>query len=167
MNMSNKPENSQKSSSHGGAANHLSSEEHLKQSIEKTVVSAVVQAAGLSRRRLLIGLGATTLTTLISQLLPLDKIVALAADPVGKPEKTDLSIGFIPITCATPIIMAEPLGFYKKYGLTAKVNRAAGWAMVRDWAINKEVDAAHMLSPMPLAIALAPARCLFLFYADC
>ena len=26
--------------------------------------------------------------------------------------------------------------------------------MVRDWAINKEVDAAHMLSPMPLFITL-------------
>ena len=29
-----------------------------------------------------------------------------------------------------------------------------GWAVVRDWAINGEVDAAHMLSPMPLAISL-------------
>jgi hypothetical protein len=26
----------------------------------------------------------------------------------GKPEKTDLKVGFIPISCATPIIMAEP-----------------------------------------------------------
>jgi nitrate/nitrite transport system substrate-binding protein len=34
------------------------------------------------------------------------------------------------------------------------VRRASGWAMVRDWAINKEVDAAHMLSPMPLSITL-------------
>ncbi len=65
-----------------------------------------------------------------------------------------MSIGFIPITCGTPIIMAEPLGFYKKHGLNASVKRAAGWAMIRDWAVNKEVDAAHMLTPMPLAITL-------------
>ncbi len=65
-----------------------------------------------------------------------------------------MSIGFIPITCGTPIIMAEPLGFYKKHGLNASVKRAAGWAMIRDWAVNKEVDAAHMLAPMPLAITL-------------
>jgi nitrate/nitrite transport system substrate-binding protein len=50
--------------------------------------------------------------------------------------------------------MAEPLGFYKKHGLNASVKRAAGWAMIRDWAVNKEVDAAHMLTPMPLAITL-------------
>jgi hypothetical protein len=25
--------------------------------------------------------------------------------------------GLYPITCATPIIMSEPLGFYEKYGL--------------------------------------------------
>jgi hypothetical protein len=28
-------------------------------------------------------------------------------------EKKDLKIGFIPITCATPLIMADPLGFYR------------------------------------------------------
>jgi nitrate/nitrite transport system substrate-binding protein len=50
--------------------------------------------------------------------------------------------------------MAEPMGFYKKHGLNAKVKKAAGWAMVRDWAITKEVDAAHMPSPMPLSITL-------------
>ncbi|TLY14130.1 MAG: ABC transporter substrate-binding protein, partial [Nitrospirae bacterium] len=54
----------------------------------------------------------------------------------------------------TPIIMAEPLGFYKKHGLNASVKRAAGWAMIRDWAVNKEVDASHFLSPMPLAFTL-------------
>ena len=34
------------------------------------------------------------------------------------PEKKDLKVGFIPITCATPIIMAHPMGFYTKHGLT-------------------------------------------------
>ncbi len=131
-----------------------SSEQNVQKILERTVLSAVVQAAGPTRRQLLAGLGAATLTTLISQIFPLEKMMALAADPVGKPEKKNLSIGFIPITCATPIIMAEPMGFYEKHGLNAKVKRAAGWAMVRDWAINKEVDAAHMLSPMPLAISL-------------
>ncbi len=50
--------------------------------------------------------------------------------------------------------MAEPLGFYKKHGLNASVKHAAGWAMIRDGAVNQEVDAAHMLAPMPLAITL-------------
>jgi nitrate/nitrite transport system substrate-binding protein len=79
---------------------------------------------------------------------------ALAQAKLGPPEKKDLKIGFIPITCATPIIMAEPLGFYRKYGLNAQVVKASSWAMIRDLSINKESDATHMLSPMPLSISM-------------
>jgi nitrate/nitrite transport system substrate-binding protein len=137
------------------AQTHLvSSEEYFERTVERAVCSAVLRAASPTRRQFLAGLGATTLSALIAETFPVGKLAAFAADPVGKPEKQDLSIGFIPITCATPIIMAEPLGFYKKHGLNATVKRAAGWAMIRDWAINKEVDAAHMLTPMPLAITL-------------
>ena len=132
----------------------LSSEENFSNALEDTVTKAVLEAAGPTRRQFLTGLGGAALLGLIGEFFPLSQLKALAADPVGKPEKKDLSIGFIPITCATPIIMAEPMGFYEKHGLNAKVKRAAGWAMVRDWAINKDVDAAHMLSPMPLAITL-------------
>ncbi len=38
-------------------------------------------------------------------------------------EKKDLTIGFIPITCATPIVMSDPLGFYSKYGLNVQVKK--------------------------------------------
>jgi nitrate/nitrite transport system substrate-binding protein len=132
----------------------ISEEDNFSETLENVVTKAVLQEVGPSRRQLLTGLGGAALLGLISEFFPLSQLKALAADPVGKPEKKNLSIGFIPITCATPIIMAEPMGFYTKYGLNAKVRRAAGWAMVRDWAINKDVDAAHMLSPMPLAITL-------------
>jgi len=132
----------------------LSSEENLSKTLETAVAKAVLQEAGPSRRLLLTGLGSAALLGLINEFLPLAQLKALATDPLGKLEKKNLTIGFIPITCATPIIMAEPMGFYSKHGLNAKVKRAAGWAMVRDWAINKNIDAAHMLSPMPLAITL-------------
>lgn len=69
-------------------------------------------------------------------------------------EKTDLQIGFIPITCATPIIMSEPLGFYQKYGFNAKVVKMPSWGAVRDSAIAGELDAYHMLAPMPIAMTL-------------
>ena len=72
----------------------------------------------------------------------------------GAIEKKDLKVGFIPITCATPIIMAHPMGFYAKHGLNVEVIKTAGWAVIRDKTLNKEYDAAHMLSPMPLAISL-------------
>jgi len=131
-----------------------SSEDYFERTVRQAVTSAVLRAAGPTRRQFLAGLGATTLSALIAETFPLSTLTAFAADPVGKPEKQDVSIGFIPITCGTPIIMAEPLGFYKKHGLNASVKRAAGWAMIRDWAVNKEVDASHFLSPMPLAFTM-------------
>lgn len=139
---------------HSTKGAETSAEEYFGRTVTASVTHAVLQASAPSRRRFLAALGATALAAAIEQVLPLGEMIALAADPVGKPEKKDLSVGFIPITCATPIIMAEPLGFYKKHGLNASVKRAAGWAMIRDWAINGEVDAAHMLTPMPLAITL-------------
>jgi nitrate/nitrite transport system substrate-binding protein len=138
-----------------GAQKHLeSSEDYFERTVRQAVTSAVLRAAGPTRRQFLAGLGAATLSALIAETFPLRTLTAFAADPVWKPEKQDVSIGFIPITCGTPIIMAEPLGFYKKHGLNASVKRAAGWAMIRDWAVNNEVSAAHMLTPMPLAITL-------------
>ncbi|MDQ6734020.1 MAG: ABC transporter substrate-binding protein, partial [Nitrospirota bacterium] len=132
----------------------LTSDEHFEETVKRSVVAAVLKAAGPTRRQLLAGMGGAALTALIAEVFPLAKLTAFAADPAGKPEKKDVAIGFIPITCGTPIIMAEPLGFYKKHGLNASVKRAAGWAMIRDWTVNKETDAAHMLTPMPLAMTL-------------
>lgn len=126
--------------------------------LDRAVESAVVRAIfgdDYSRRRFMQAVGAGTALEMIRSVFPLDDAKAMAQEAgAGAIEKPELSIGFIPITCATPIIMAEPMGFYEKHGLKAKVRKAAGWAMVRDWAITKEVDAAHMLSPMPLSITL-------------
>jgi len=133
---------------------NVTAEENLSRTVEASVVGAVLRATPPTRRQLLAALGTAALVTLIDEVFPLGPLKALAADPVGRPEKTDVTIGFIPITCGTPIIMAEPMGFYKKHGLNASVKRAAGWAMIRDWSMNKETDAAHMLTPMPLAITL-------------
>jgi nitrate/nitrite transport system substrate-binding protein len=130
------------------------SDEHFEETVKRSVVAAVLKAAGPTRRQVLAGMGGAALMALIAEVFPLAKLIAFAADPAGKPEKKDVAIGFIPITCGTPIIMAEPLGFYKKHGLNASVKRAAGWAMIRDWSVNKETDAAHMLTPMPLAMTL-------------
>ena len=89
----------------------------------------------------------------MSQFFPL-KTATEAFAQGGPLEKKDLKVGFIPITCATPIIMAAPMGFYAKNGLNVEVIKTAGWAVIRDKTMNKEYDAAHMLSPMPLAITM-------------
>ncbi|QEF99961.1 Bicarbonate transport ATP-binding protein CmpC [Stieleria maiorica] len=140
-------------SCHGEHEKAISTEDAISHAVETAVVKAIFGQSDLSRRKVLAAAGAGVVAEIVRGMFPLDTAKAMAME-VGKIEKPDLSIGFIPITCATPIIMAEPMGFYEKHGLNAKVRRASGWAMVRDWAITKEVDAAHMLSPMPLSITL-------------
>ncbi len=123
--------------------------------IEGSVVRAVFDGDDVGRRRFMKTVGSAAALSLISSIFPLEAAKSWAKESAGPLEKTDLKIGFIPITCATPIIMAEPMEFYAKHGLKGtKVMKAAGWAMVRDWAVNKQVDCAHMLSPMPLALTL-------------
>ena len=123
---------------------------------ENVVAGAVLRAMfpkDNARRAFLQSVGASTALAAISQFFPLGTATEVFAQ--AKPlEKKDLKVGFIPITCATPIIMAKPMGFYEKHGLNVDVIKTAGWAVVRDKTINKEYDAAHMLSPMPLAITL-------------
>ena len=126
------------------------------QRYEGVVASAVMRAMfpnDVARRAFLGSVGAATALAAISQFFPLKTATEAFADS-GVPEKKDLKVGFIPITCATPIIMGAPLGFYAKHGLNVEVVKTAGWAVVRDKTINKEYDAAHMLAPMPIAISL-------------
>jgi len=105
------------------------------------------------RRRFLRAVGASTAAAAVAEFLPLGALTAMAQE--RKPlEKKELKIGFIPITCATPLIMADPLNFYKNEGLDVSLVKTAGWALIRDKMMNKEYDASHMLAPMPLAISL-------------
>ena len=107
-----------------------------------------------ARRRFIRAVGASTAFAAISQFLPLGALEAMAQDKKGALEKRDLKIGFIPITCATPLIMADPLGFYKEQGLNVQLVKTAGWALIRDKMLNKEYDVTHFLSPMPIAISM-------------
>jgi nitrate/nitrite transport system substrate-binding protein len=125
----------------------------LAAAVETAIVRAVLPKAA-SRRAFLAAIGLETTLAAISEFFPLAEAAEIARSTPGAIEKKELKIGFIPITCATPIIMAEPLGFYRRHGLEAEVIKTAGWAVIRDKSINKEYDAAHMLSPMPLAITL-------------
>lgn len=123
---------------------------------ENVVASAVMRALfpkDIARRAFLQSLGASTALAALSQFFPLKTATEVFASS-GPIEKKDLKVGFIPITCGTPIIMAQPMGFYAKHGLNVDVIKTAGWAVIRDKTLNKEYDAAHMLSPMPLAITL-------------
>ncbi|MBN9427692.1 MAG: ABC transporter substrate-binding protein [Burkholderiales bacterium] len=142
---------------HRSAAEHEQAEALAAQQMQERVVEGAVMRAlfpdDALRRRFLHAVGGGTALAAVSALFPLGAAKEAFAQGSGKLEKSKLSVGFIPITCATPIIMAHPLGFYAKHGLDVAVVKTAGWAVIRDKAIAKEYDAAHMLSPMPLAIS--------------
>src|SRR5499426_2672059 len=125
----------------------------LSSAVERAVELAVL-GGRQGRRAFIERVGAATAGAALAAVFPMRAAQALAQQKPGPLEKRDLKIGFIPITCATPIIMAEPMGFYKKQGLNVQVLKASSWAMIRDISINGETDATHMLSPMPLAITL-------------
>ena len=127
-------------------------EAYSREFIEATLVKALFPQDAV-RRRFLRAVGKGTAMAAIASVLPVASLQAMAQEK-GSLEKTKLKIGFIPITCATPLIMAHPLGFYSKQGLEVELTKTAGWALVRDKMINKEYDASHFLSPMPLAISM-------------
>ena len=84
---------------------------------EGVVASAVMRAVfpqDAARRAFLKSVGASTALAAISQFFPLATATEVFAQG-GAIEKKDLKVGFIPITCATPIIMAKPMGFYEKH----------------------------------------------------
>jgi nitrate/nitrite transport system substrate-binding protein len=146
---------------HASAAEHAAdpparaadSERLAGRAVESAVMRALFPEDGM-RRRFLQAVGSGTAMAAVSSLFPLAAAKEAFAQGIGKIEKPKLKVGFIPITCATPIIMAHPMGFYAKHGLDVEVVKTAGWAVIRDKTLNKEYDAAHMLSPMPLAITL-------------
>lgn len=120
--------------------------------IEASLVKALFPQDAM-RRRFLRAVGKGGAMAAIGSVLPVASLQAMAQEK-GALEKKELKIGFIPITCATPLIMAHPLGFYSKQGLDVQVVKTAGWALIRDKMINKEYDATHFLSPMPLAMSM-------------
>ncbi|HYF60803.1 MAG TPA: CmpA/NrtA family ABC transporter substrate-binding protein [Burkholderiaceae bacterium] len=120
--------------------------------VEAALVKALFPSDAL-RRRFLRAVGATTARAAIASLLPVGALQAMAQERRA-PEKRELKIGFIAITCASPLIMADPLGFYKREGLDVSLMKTAGWALIRDKMLNREHDASHFLSPMPLAISM-------------
>ena len=135
-------------------AHHSQAEHDLddRRLLETAVMRALFPQQAL-RRKFLTAVGASAASAVVSSLFPFGTLEALAQEK-GKPEKPDLKIGFIPITCATPLIMADPLGFYREQGLKVSLIKTAGWALIRDKMLNKEHDASHFLSPMPLAISM-------------
>ncbi|RYH08011.1 CmpA/NrtA family ABC transporter substrate-binding protein [Tropicimonas sp. IMCC6043] len=65
-----------------------------------------------------------------------------------------LEAGFIPLVDAAPLILAREIGFAEEEGLDLRLRAAPSWSTLRDMLAIGAIDAAHMLSAMPVAMAL-------------
>ena len=124
--------------------------------IEESVHANAVECEDRSRRRLiknlaLVGAGAAGLG-----MMPGLRSAAWAAGS-DAPEKTDLTIGFIPLTDCASVVMAGELGLFKKYGLNVTISKEASWAAVRDKLVLGELDAAHVLYGLLYGVTLGVA----------
>ncbi|MEM8591897.1 MAG: CmpA/NrtA family ABC transporter substrate-binding protein [Pseudomonadota bacterium] len=65
-----------------------------------------------------------------------------------------LKLGFMPLVDAAPLIIAAEMGFAEEEGLRLSLEASPSWSALRDKLSFGHLDAAHMLSPVPVASAL-------------
>ncbi len=76
------------------------------------------------------------------------------SDQLMSIEKTALSVGFMPLTDCAPLVIAKELGYFEEQGLDVTLTKQFSWATVRDKLHAGVIDAAQLLSPMPIASTL-------------
>lgn len=74
------------------------------------------------------------------------------------PETTRAKLGFIALTDAAPLFVADEKGFFAKHGMTGvEVLKQSSWGTTRDNLVlgsaRNGIDGAHILTPMPYLIA--------------
>jgi len=67
---------------------------------------------------------------------------------------TTVRAAFVPLVDAAPLIVAREMGFAEEEGIVLDLCKAPSWSSVRDMLAFGHVHAAHLLSPMPIAMAL-------------
>jgi nitrate/nitrite transport system substrate-binding protein len=106
-----------------------------------------------ARRAVLRSLGTAAALAILDTVMPLGTLQAMADDK-AKPEKSELTIGFIEITCATPLCLADNLGHFRENGLDVELVRTPSWAVISKRLSNGDYEASHVLTPQPLSMTL-------------
>jgi len=91
-----------------------------------------------------------------ASLIPSGFSTVAKANP--KLETTAAKLGFIALTDAAPLFVADEKGFFKKHGMTSvEVLKQASWGATRDNIVlgseKNGIDGAHILTPMPYLIS--------------
>ena len=73
-------------------------------------------------------------------------------EPLTAPlEKTELKLGYIPLTDCVPLVVAKEYGLFENMGLKVELKPQSGWATLRDRVLAGDLDGAQMLSPLLIA----------------
>ena len=110
---------------------------------------------GLNRRSFLkASAGTAALLGAVNTQFPFGAHIAQAAGP----EVTKALLGFIALTDAAPLFVAEEKGIFAKYGVPdVEVQKQASWGATRDNLVlgseGNGIDGAHILTPMPYLIS--------------
>ena len=65
-----------------------------------------------------------------------------------------IPIAYMPLVDAAPLIIAQEMGYAASEGIALDLIAAPSWSSARDMLAFGRVDAAHMLSPVPVAMAM-------------
>ncbi|WP_372884747.1 ABC transporter substrate-binding protein [Shimia sp.] len=65
-----------------------------------------------------------------------------------------IPVAFMPLVDAAPLIVTQDMGFAEAEGIALELIPAPSWSSLRDMLAFGRVDAAHMLSPLPIAMAM-------------
>jgi len=128
---------------------------HDEQSPLPSIVSEVTSST--SRRDFLKKSSALSAAAALMSLV--DPAIRIGAWASGSdaPEKSEVKIGFIPLTDCASVVIAAEKGFDKKYGIKITPSKEASWAGVRDKLVNGELDAAHVLYGLIYGLQLGVA----------
>jgi len=67
---------------------------------------------------------------------------------------TPIHCGYLPLVDSAPLIIAKELNFAAQEGLNLALSKQPSWSALRDRLAFGQIDVAHVLSPMPLAMSL-------------
>ena len=65
-----------------------------------------------------------------------------------------LRLGFLALSDAAPLIVAQEMGFFRRHGVRTALSREVGYATIRDKLIHHELDAVHAHGAMVLGTTL-------------
>lgn len=68
--------------------------------------------------------------------------------------RTLVTCGYVPLVDCAPLIVAKELGFARQEGIELALVAQPSWSATRDMLALGHLDAAHLLSPMPIAMSL-------------